>query len=321
MNRLTIFNTYVQSGNLGDAIIMHYAEKQLRSIFPRSYFFHASTHEFNGKASYNFINRTKDQIVCGTNLLNNKVYKYRQWKIGLRDALHLNATLMGVGTSSYFEKLDFLSRKLYGLVLAEDRIQSVRDSYTEEIMVNAGFKNVLNTGCPTTWGLTEDLILKVSQNKASRVITTITDYKGLGKNDKDFILFLQDNYEAVFLWPQGFNDIKLLEKLGRFEKLTILSPSLESLNQILLEDDVEYIGTRLHAGIHALNNKKRTLILAVDNRALEMGKSIGLPVIKRKHVLDYLPQYINSSEIPKVRIPIKEIEVWKNQFRQQEAFS
>ena len=45
--------------------------------------------------------------------------------------------------------------------------------------------------------------------------------------------------------------------------------------------EFDYVGTRLHAGILALNYRKRTLIIAVDNRAAEMKTDINLPVIAR----------------------------------------
>ena len=315
MHRITLFNTYIQSANLGDAIIMDYAEKQLREIFPESYFFHASTHEYNRRASYKFIKHTSDQIVCGTNLMHNKMYLFNQWKINWIDAAFLNATFMGVGTSAYYKNLDFYSKKLYHAVLSKDRLQSVRDGHTLELMHKIGFENTVNTGCPTTWKLTPKFVEGIAKDKAKNVVCTITDYDGFSEIDKGFLKLLKKNYEKIFFWPQGFKDIELLEKLNAIEDVELLSPSLESFDEILASEDVEYIGTRLHAGIRALNFKRRTLIMAVDNRAIEMQKSIGLPVILRKDALEFLPNYLGAKSELNIKIPGKAIETWKRQFK------
>ena len=314
MHQITLFNTYTQSANLGDAIIMDYAHKQLRSVFPDSYFFHASTHEYNRRASYKFIRHTEDQIVCGTNLLHNQMYLRNQWKINWIDAQFLNATFMGVGASAYYSKLDFYSKKLYHAVLSKQRIQSVRDDFTLELMQKSGFKNTINTGCPTTWNLNPDFVKEISTTKAKNVVTTITDYDGYSKIDEAFLDMLSRNYETVYFWPQGFKDFQLLQKLKASHKVTLLHPSLEDFDRVLAEGDIEYIGTRLHAGIRALNHKRRALIFAVDNRAIEMGKSVHLPVVERKLAVEYLQEYMSGEHPSKITIPQNEIEQWKAQF-------
>ena len=225
MKKITVFNTFISSGNMGDAIIMDYSVQQLQSIFPDAFFFHAPTHEYARRASYKFIKNTQEQIVCGTNLLHDKMYIYNQWKINVVDAILLkHVSLMGVGSSSYYGKLDWYSKWLYKKVLDPNRIQSVRDSYTEEVMLKAGFKNVLNTGCPTTWKLNPDFCANISSEKARSVITTLTDYDGYAAIDKEVITLLAKNYEKVYLWIQGFNDVELVEKLGIRDKVIFIAP-------------------------------------------------------------------------------------------------
>ncbi len=92
-----------------------------------------------------------------------------------------------------------------------------------------------------------------------------------------------------------------------------ISPNLHSLNETLSLKDIDYIGTRLHAGIRALQYKKRTLILAVDNRAAEISKDINLPVIDREKV-DQIESWINSSYKTEIKLPEQNIERWKKQF-------
>ncbi|TOG81065.1 capsular biosynthesis protein, partial [Vibrio parahaemolyticus] len=61
----------------------------------------------------------------------------------------------------------------------------------------------------------------------------------------------------------------------------IIAPSLESFDEVLSSGNVDYIGTRLHGGVRALQKKVRTLILAIDNRAWEKKKDFNLPVVER----------------------------------------
>lgn len=82
----------------------------------------------------------------------------------------------------------------------------------------------------------------------------------------------------------------------------------------VLKEDVDYIGTRLHGGIKALNAGRRSLIIAVDNRAIEISKDTGLPVIGRDEFKTMLENKINDSIQPKIVLPTDNIVAWKNQF-------
>lgn len=73
-------------------------------------------------------------------------------------------------------------------------------------------------------------------------------------------------------------------------------------------------GTRLHAGIHALNYKVRSIILAVDNRATEMGRDVNLPVIQRSEIGEKLESKINTDFTTDIRINQKNIRLFTEQF-------
>ena len=51
-----------------------------------------------------------------------------------------------------------------------------------------------------------------------------------------------------------------------------------------MSENIDYVGTRLHAGIRALQHKKRTIIIGIDNRAIEKAKDFNLTVIDRKNI-------------------------------------
>jgi polysaccharide pyruvyl transferase WcaK-like protein len=77
--------------------------------------------------------------------------------------------------------------------------------------------------------------------------------------------------------------------------------------------DIDYVGTRLHAGIRALQKKRRAIIIAIDNRAIEKQKDFNLTIINRDKI-DYLKDKILSSFNTDIRIPVSNIDLWKKQF-------
>ena len=93
----------------------------------------------------------------------------------------------------------------------------------------------------------------------------------------------------------------------------MLSPSIEAFDKILLNPSIDYVGTRLHAGVRALQCNVRTLILAVDNRALEIGNDVNLNVIKRENVENTL-EFINNEYKTDIKLPLENIERWKKSF-------
>lgn len=83
---------------------------------------------------------------------------------------------------------------------------------------------------------------------------------------------------------------------------------------VLKSGDIDYVGTRLHAGIHALNHKVRSIIIAVDNRATEMGKDINLPILQRQQIGEKLEAHILSDFSTDIQIKQDNIEIFKSQF-------
>lgn len=80
-----------------------------------------------------------------------------------------------------------------------------------------------------------------------------------------------------------------------------------------LEEIVDFVGTRLHGGIRALQKNIRTIIIGVDNRALEKKKDFHLPVIDRNEIedLEYLIQKDYKLDI---KLPNDNINKFKKSF-------
>lgn len=239
---------------------------------------------------------------------------FRQWDINIFNANNIGpCVLVGVGWWQYGDDPNYYTKKLYKKVLSHDLYHSVRDSYTEKQMKKMGFNNVINTGCPTMWNLTKEHCLKIPKVKSNDVVCTITDYNRDFTRDKKMFEILLDNYNNVYLWLQGTKDQEYFSKLNiNNKKIKLIPPSLKAYDSIL-EKDIDYVGTRLHAGIRALQKKKRTIIIAIDNRANEKQKDFNLKCISRNDVED-LGEVIKSNFYTEINIPIDNIKKWKSQF-------
>ena len=149
---------------------------------------------------------------------------------------------------------------------------------------------------------------EIPTQKAKAVVTTITDYRRDPERDSQMIAILSRNYDHVYLWLQGRHDEEYLQTLDVPANLSTIPSSLEAYEEVLRKGGVDYVGTRLHAGIHALNYKIRSIILAVDNRATEMGRDMNLPVIQRDQLCSELEKKINSDFATEIRINKENIE-------------
>lgn len=97
--------------------------------------------------------------------------------------------------------------------------------------------------------------------------------------------------------------------------LAILPARLRAYENLLTSDDMDFVGTRLHAGIKALQNKKRSIIIGVDNRAIEKQKDFNLTVISRDKLKEQLADKVNSNFSTEINIPTENIREWKTQFK------
>ena len=316
MDRIVKFDTSLVTENNGDAIIMSYCDEILHRLFPDAFFVSLPTHEHIFIPSYKFIKKSDYQFVCGTNLLTSQMNQYAQWKIGLHDSVFLkSAVLMGVGWWEYQKKPNLYTRTLLKRVLNNDVCHSVRDSYTEKMLRSIGIDNVINTGCPTMWKLTPEFCKEIPKRKASAVVATVTNYRPNIIRDKQMFDILLQTYATVYVWIQAFEDIAYLKDLGVWGKIKVVSPQLSEYDKFLSEKEVDYCGTRLHAGVRALNYGKRSLIVAVDNRAIEIHNDTNLPIIREEKIKETLEEKINSEWRTEINLPQKNIELWMQQFK------
>lgn len=319
VNRVILMDTSIASENGGDKIIMDYCQKRLQALLPESYFCHVPTHDYLSSESYKKIEQSKLCVVCGTNLLSSNMNKYNQWKIKRHDKKYLNGNvvLMGVGWWQYQEKPNYYTSSLLHRVLSGTKLHSVRDTFTQKMLTDIGFHNVIYTGCPTMWELTESITERIPENKSKDVVFTVTNYSP--NETADLLLFniLKQHYRNIAVWMQAFEDYQYINKLGIANEVEIIGPTVESYDSYLNTHDVDYVGTRLHAGIRALNYCKRTIIIAIDNRATEIAKDTGLPIVERTDISDKLAEMIEQKYTVQLNMPWNNIKTWQESLKME----
>ena len=116
-------------------------------------------------------------------------------------------------------------------------------------------------------------------------------------------------------WPQGYGDNAYLQSLGlTADDLEILSPNLAAFDAALGSGDIDYVGTRLHGGIRAMQPlSRRSLIIAIDNRAKEMNRDFQIPIAGRGDSAG-IANWIHGDAPTRIVLPDSEITLWKSQY-------
>lgn len=316
MKKIMLFEPGLSTDNLGDQIIVDGVKRAFEQILKESFLIEISTHMPIYNRHVGHCEKADLKLICGSNLLVGNLGSYlhfRQWPINLHTAKSLQkCVLVGVGAQKYGQHIGPYTAYIYKKILSTDFFHSVRDSFTEEQLRSVGIKNVLNTGCPTMWEMTEKKCDKIPKIKAESVVFTLTDYKPDKKRDQYLVDVLKKEYEKVYFWVQGSRDYEYLQSLNRIEEIQIIPPTLQQYDS-LLEKNIDYVGTRLHGGMRALQHEKRSIILGIDNRAIELNKDYNIPVVQQSEIMN-LPDLINCSWKTEINLPKEKIRKFLGQF-------
>jgi len=284
----------------------------LNEKFPSAFIIKLPYLDSIGDEAIKYLNQSDFIFFGGTNALSSEMEVYKQWGIDKNNYSSIkNVILIGVGWWQYQGEISLYTQKILKNCLHSTLFHSVRDSYTKNKLSTIGINNVIVTGCPTLWALTKEHCKSIKKEKSENVLLTFTSYSQ-DKSDFELLKILRKNYRNIFVWIQGPEDFQYAKNLGT--DLKILPPNLKSLDELLSSDiELDYIGTRLHAGIRAMKYKRRAIIIGVDNRAIEMQKDFNLTVIPR-HDLGSLHSKINSDFETDLHVPFDKIQQWKEQF-------
>lgn len=318
---LTVFDTAVGSQNVGDQIISNAVHAMMREMFPQAHLWTIPTHDIYGAAGRKRQRHSLFSITTGTNILAAGMPSKGLWKfpVFFRPAAipfgHLrprnlvlcaagsNATALSGGAAR------FLKESLWTRVPV-----SARDMATERIVQAAGIVNVSHTSCVTLWNLGEDHPRTIPHGPAPEAVLVLTGTRRAPREfidrDKMLIAAVRAAYPKVYFWPQGQVDLEYLLSLDVLG-LEIVPHSLDAFTAVLRNrPHIDYVGTRLHAGIHAIMQGRRSLIVPIDNRANDIGGSVGLPILPADDFAQ-LPGRLTGSWETRIDLPRANIAAWK----------
>lgn len=321
MKNILVLDTTVASDNKGDDIIMECVRKELQFILKDNFEYTLPTHvsPFHWYQIWRNSLRLRSYADCelkfigGSNILCKDLFThYPQWNINWFNCKPLVGSIgVGIGAGAG-EHSNWYTRKMYQRVLSHDYYHSVRDERTREYVESLGLK-AINTGCVTMWMLTSEFCKTIPTKKSERVVFTLTKRSDYDKDDQFLIDTLKENYKEVFFWPQGIDDFNYFHVFQDVESIKVLPASKEAYDEFLTNNDTDYVGTRLHGGIYAMRHGRRSIIIAIDERAREINKTNHLNCIDVKEI-EQLTDLINSEFETKVVMDFQAINQWKSQF-------
>lgn len=322
MDNILLLDTSIASLNKGDDIIMECVRKELNYILNDNFELNLPTHVsafhwyqiLRGLSRVKVYEKCKLKFVGGTNLLVKNMFTYYpQWNVNLFNYQAIKGCVLvgvGAGTGS---KTNRYTTLLYQRILNSNYTHSVRDQRSLDYLNSLGLR-AINTGCVTMWMLTPEFCNTIPTKKSDRVVFTLTANISKDPIDQKIIDILNRNYNEVYFWVQGDKDFQYFQQFNDINNIHIISPNKEEYHNLLLQDNLDYVGTRLHAGVYAMRHTKRAIILAIDERAREINKCNNINCIEKSDI-HQLEQYICSDFKTDIRMPFDEILRWKKQFQ------
>lgn len=299
-----ILDTASHSNNLGDRIIMNACETVFEElgIWPR---LSLATHKSWSLSEIKNATQAKYWILCGTNALNSHhFFKFRsQWRLNLVHAAALRQKVIGLGLGwwQYQPKIDAPTAALYKFIFKRDFTHSMREKYSVDKFSQIGLFSD-NTSCPTLWNVGNEF-----ESRTDGIIFSLTYYRKNYKRDLHLYKLLKGYYGRVIFFAQSSEDLIYLKKLDIRPDLV-----LTTINEFqqYLSIGYGYCGTRLHAGIFALQSGRDAHIVAVDNRSVELSRDSNLSLIEEK---DLFQNHFDFMKVKtKIRLPIQTIQKFKD---------
>ncbi len=315
MRSIVIVDTSFCTSNIGDQIIMEAVNEVVAALFPLAFVNRVTSHEALSTRQHDFILEADLCFLGGTNLLSSNLSSKGLWKVTRADAevYALTPTVcLGTGWERASDQPSAFSSSFLKTSLTQSFSHAARDSFAETMLAGLGLP-VLNTACPTMWRLTPEHCQTISTEKNSEVAFTLTAWLPDAEPDARLVRLLLDHYDRLYFFPQMSADLDYAKQIAWDQKIEVVPPNLKSYDAVLQDKALDYVGTRLHGGIRALNAGVRALILSVDHRAARIAEDTALPVVARGDDAA-IAAWIKGSEAPSIALPREAIEAWKAQF-------
>ena len=108
-----IFDTSMYSNNKGDQIISFYCNKVIEECLGSRYTVRVPTHQLPTKEELAVIRRTRQKIVCGTNILSPNFAEWSLWKMPNNLSGYTNIIALGIGWGYYSNEISDKSKTVY----------------------------------------------------------------------------------------------------------------------------------------------------------------------------------------------------------------
>jgi len=319
MDTVAIVDTSICTDNLGDEIIMDAVNSVVWELFPKAYILRVPSHEALSDRTRKFVRQADWCFIGGTNLLSSHIHAKGLWRLDKRAAAAYGSTrtvCLGTGWNNYQAEATPATQALLRTALSSGLVHSVRDSYTAAHLEKVG-RRAVTTSCMTTWSLTPEHCRTIPTQRGSSVVFTLSAWRPDVKADRAFVEVLRRHYKRVSFFSQMQDDYDYFRKFG-WDDIPVVAVTTEAYNHFLENEDVDFVGTRLHGGIRAMQKGRRALILGIDNRATELGKDTGLPVLQRTDAAG-IDAWLERGDPIRPSLPHDAIDRWKAQFRGEAA--
>ncbi len=271
--KVAIVDPALGTRNGGDAVIsrgIHHALKPITGMADEVR--RLALHRAPSREERDFLGASDEVLICGTNLMSNYMALRRRWPWSTDDLMQAagRVTFFGVGWWQYQTgAIDPWSSRLLKR-LQGNHAWATRDDYSAKRLREAGLR-ATNLGCPTMWEMGSQVLPRAG----SRVVATITDYNQNPTLDRALLRLLQSSYRNISIWPQGQGDLEYIRR-DLSTTVDVLDPSLTAFENALKMPGTNYVGLRLHGGIFAMQLGVPALVVAIDNRTVEIAKSSGM---------------------------------------------
>ncbi len=321
MRNILYLDTSIGSFNKGDEIIMECFSKELEKLFAKDFVYNLPTHVssfhwyqvLRNSLAYRTYANCDLKFVGGSNLLvKDMLTHYPQWNLNLFNYQGFkDCILCGVGAGAG-DKTNLYTKFLYKKMLNHNYFHSVRDERSKVFVESLGLK-AINTGCVTMWMLTPEHCSSIPTKKSSNVVFTLTASSIEDEKDQYLIDVLNKNYKSIYFWVQGNKDYEYIKKFKNTDNIKIINPTKDAYEAVLEMGNIDYVGTRLHAGIYAMRHSVRSIIIAIDERARGINEANNMICIDKENITE-LDGLINSEFYTKIKMPFDRISQWKSQF-------
>ncbi|MCI2048214.1 MAG: polysaccharide pyruvyl transferase family protein [Lachnospiraceae bacterium] len=254
----------------------------------------------------------ESRVVCG-NACSGEGRLFGIWAPGTDLAAWKGSVLMGAGLTAEDLYPDAARNRMLRAVLSKSGIHSVRDRAAEKMLRRLGIPNVLYTGDPTLWDLTQEQLQAIPRGKSDTAVCTLSAACRDVEKDRDILRTLREIYAKVFFVPLSSGDEKYFETLGQegIECVPAGSPESSILPQ---NGSFDCISTSFYAAVSALRGGHRTLFIQTGKSFGPAAADAGMALIRREDAQYYLADRLRTQFETKITIPWENIGKWKNQF-------